>query len=187
MGKTNIPPYVSDWQANNPIYGRTNNLWDLERNPGGSTGGGAAALAAGLTPLEFGSDLGGSIRVPAAFCGVYGHKPSETALARSGHFPGSLLPNPAVVMGVQGPLGRTAEDLELGLKVAAGPEVGEDVAWKLKLPPARQQKLANLRVAVLPALDWVPLDAEINAALKNFGKIPQISNLNSWGRAFNRW
>ena len=79
MGKTNIPPYAGDWQANNPVYGRSNNPWNLERTPGGSTGGGAAALAAGMTPLEFGSDIGGSIRVPAAFCGVFGHRPSESA------------------------------------------------------------------------------------------------------------
>ena len=103
----------------------------------GSTGGGAAALAAGLTPLEYGSDIGGSIRVPAAFCGVYGHRPSETVMPRSGQFPIPPMPNAAVVMGVQGPLARSAEDLELALDVAAGPEVGEDVGWKLSIPPAR--------------------------------------------------
>ncbi|HEU5367502.1 MAG TPA: amidase, partial [Ktedonobacterales bacterium] len=78
LGKTNSPPYAGDWQADNPIFGRTNNPWDLARTPGGSTGGGAAALAAGLTPLEFGSDIGGSIRIPAAFCGLYGHRPSDS-------------------------------------------------------------------------------------------------------------
>src|SRR5690606_25978301 len=108
LGKTNIPVALADWQANNPIYGRTNNPWDLERSPGGSTGGGAAALAAGLTPLEIGSDIGGSIRVPAAFSGVYGHRPSATAVPRSGDFPGASLPNPAQIMGVQGPLARSA-------------------------------------------------------------------------------
>ena len=87
MGKTNVPPNAADWQSDNPIFGRTNNPWNLGCSPGGSTGGGAAALAAGLTPLEFGSDIGGSIRIPAAFCGVFGHKPSETAIPRSGHFP----------------------------------------------------------------------------------------------------
>jgi amidase len=129
MAKTNVPQMLSDWQSSNPVYGRTNNPWDLARTPGGSTGGGAAALAAGLTPLEFGSDIGGSIRVPAAFCGVYGHRPSETAMARSGQFPMPPMPNAAVVMGVQGPLARSAADLELALDVAVGPEVGEDVAW----------------------------------------------------------
>ena len=164
MAKTNVPPMLADWQAANPVYGRTNNPWDLTRTPGGSTGGGSAALAAGLTPLEYGSDIGGSIRVPAAFCGVYGHRPSETAMPRSGQFPFPPLPNAAVVMGVQGPLARSAEDLVLALDVAAGPETGEDVAWRLELPPARRERLADFRVAVLPPLDWVPVDREILAA-----------------------
>src|SRR5215470_5399869 len=165
MAKTNVPPMLSDWQSNNPVYGRTNNPWDLGRTPGGSTGGGAAALAAGLTPLEFGSDIGGSIRVPAAFCGVYGHRPSETAMPRSGQFPMPPMPNAAVVMGVQGPMARSAADLELALDVAAGAEVGEDVAWRLTLPPTRRDRLADFRVAVLPTLDWMPVDAEVTAAL----------------------
>lgn len=122
MGKTNVPPMLADWQSSNPIHGRTNNPWDLARTPGGSSGGSAAALAAGLTALEVGSDIGGSIRVPAAFCGVYGHRPSETLLPRSGQFPIPPLPNAAVVMGVQGPLARSAEDLELALSVLAGAE-----------------------------------------------------------------
>ena len=167
MAKTNVPQMLADWQSSNPVHGRTNNPWDLARTPGGSTGGGAAALAAGLTPLEFGSDIGGSIRVPAAFCGVYGHRPSETAMPRSGQFPFPPLPNAAVVMGVQGPLARAAEDLELALDVAAGPEVGEDVAWRLALPPARRERLAEFRVAVLPTPDWMPLDAEVAAAVES--------------------
>jgi len=165
MAKTNVPPMLSDWQSNNPVYGRTNNPWDLGRTPGGSTGGGSAALAAGLTPLEFGSDIGGSIRVPAVFCGVYGHRPSETAMPRSGGFPIPPMPNAAVVMGVQGPMARSADDLELALDVAAGPEVGEDVAWTIAIPPARHDRLGSFRVAVLPALDWIPIDAEVTAAL----------------------
>src|SRR5918912_1594146 len=152
VGKTNVPPLAQDWQTDNPVFGRTNNPWDLELTPGGSTGG-AAALAAGLTPLEYGSDIGGSIRVPAAFCGVYGHKPSETALPRSGQFPVPPLPNAAVVLGVQGPLARSAEDLELALDVVAGPEVGEDVAWRLELQPTRAPWRRDLRLAVLPISD----------------------------------
>ena len=165
MGKTNVPQMLADWQSTNPVYGRTNNPWDVTRTPGGSSGGSAAALAAGLTPLEFGSDIGGSIRVPAAFCGIYGHRPSETAMPRSGQFPMPPMPNAAVVMGVQGPMARSAADLELALDVAAGPEVGEDVAWRLALPPARRARLADFRVAVLPPLDWMPVDAEVAAAL----------------------
>ena len=164
MGKTNVPPNAADWQSANPIFGRTNNPWDLGRTPGGSTGGGAAAVAAGLTPLEFGSDIGGSIRVPASFCGIYGHKPSETALTKSGHFPGSAMPNPGVVMSVQGPLARSARDLELAFDAASGPEVGEDVAWSLNVPPARCDDLSSFRVAVMPPIEWLPVDDEIAAA-----------------------
>jgi amidase len=168
MAKTNVPPMLADWQSSNEVYGRANNPWDLARSPGGSTGGGAAALAAGLTPLEYGSDIGGSIRVPAAFCGVYGHRPSETVMPRSGQFPIPPMPNAAVVMGVQGPLARSAEDLELALDVAGGPEVGEDVGWKLSIPPARHERLSEFRVAVLPRIDWVPTDAETLAAMDEF-------------------
>ena len=108
-----------------PSTDATNNPWDLDRTPGGSTGGGAAALAAGFTPLEIGSDIGGSIRVPAAYCGVYGHRPSETAVPRTGSFPLADRPNPAVVMAVQGPLARSATDLELLFDVVAGPDALE--------------------------------------------------------------
>ena len=166
MGKTNVPPMLADWQSANPVYGRSNNPWDLGRTPGGSSGGGAAALAAGLTALEVGSDIGGSIRVPAAFCGIYGHRPSETLLPKSGQFPMPPLPNSAVVMGVQGPLARGADDLELALSVLAGADVGEDVAWRVVLPPARGTRLADFRVAVLPPIPWLPVDDEIDAALE---------------------
>jgi amidase len=166
MGKTNVPPMLADWQSSNPVHGRTSNPWDRSRTPGGSSGGSAAALAAGLTPLEFGSDIGGSIRVPAAFCGVYGHRPSETAMPRSGQFPFPPLPNPAVFMGVQGPLARSAEDLELAVDVAAGPDTGEDVGWRLTLPPARRERLAGFRIAVMPSIGWLPLDAEVGGAVE---------------------
>lgn len=170
MGKTNVPPNAADWQSDNPIFGRSNNPWNLGYSPGGSTGGGSAALAAGMTPLEFGSDIGGSIRIPAAFCGVFGHKPSETAIPRSGHFPGSPLPNAGAVMCVQGPLSRTAEDLELAFDVVSGPEVGEDSAWKLVVPPPRHNKLADFRVAILPTIPWLPVDDEITAAMDNLAE-----------------
>src|SRR5262245_54284118 len=167
MGKTNVPPMLQDWQSANAIYGRTNNPWDLGRTPGGSSGGSAAAIAAGLSALEVGSDIGGSIRVPAALCGVYGHRPSETLLPRSGQFPWPPMPNMALVMAVQGPIARSAEDLELALSVLAGPEVGEDVAWRVELPAARHQRLGEFRVGVLPPVPWVALDDRINAALED--------------------
>jgi amidase len=166
LGKTNIATMLGDWQSDNLVYGRTVNPWNADLTPGGSTGGGAAAVAAGLSPLEFGSDIGGSIRVPAAFCGIFGHKPSETAVPRSGQFPRPSMPNAGAVLGVQGPLARSAADLELAMRTIAGPDVGEDVAWRLELPPARADTLQAFRVAVMPQLDWLPVSADIRQALE---------------------
>ena len=129
----------------------------------GTRCGGAAALASGLTPLEIGSDIGGSIRVPAAFCGVYGHRPSGTAVPRTGAFPMDVLPNPATVMAVQGPLARSAADLEVLFDVVRGPDQGEDAAWALELPAARHEQLAGFRVAIMPPLSWVSPSAEMQA------------------------
>lgn len=165
MGKTNIPMWLADWISDNPVYGRTNNPWDLSRSPGGSSGGSSAAVAAGMTPLELGSDIGGSVRVPANFCGVYGHRPSDSALPRTGQSPNRpRLPNPTVWMAVQGPLARSSEDLELMFDILAGPDIGEDVAWKLEIPPARHQSLGDFRVAVMPPIPWLPVDDEILSA-----------------------
>jgi amidase len=161
MGKTNLPYACNDWQANSPVYGTTNNPWDHSRTPGGSTGGGSAALAAGLTPLEIGSDIGGSVRFPAAFCGVYGHRQSETLVPQSGHFPGHVLPNRSVVLNIMGPLARSADDLELALETMAGPELGEDAAWNVVIPAARADRLKDFRVVVFPDLDWLPLSRDV--------------------------
>ena len=145
VGKTNVPPNLADWQTGNPIFGRTNNPWDLDRTPGGSSGGSGAALAAGLTPLDLGSDKGGSIRFPAAWCGVFGHRPSFGMVPSSGHFPGSSHPNETLTLNAVGPLARSADDLELALNVIAGPDVGLDAAWRLELPPARHARLSDFR------------------------------------------
>ena len=174
LGKTNLPPYATDWQTSNTLFGRTNNPWDR----GGSTGGGAAALAAGLTALEFGSDLGGGLCIPPAFCGVYGHRPSETAVPRSGHIPGSPLENPAIVMNVMGPLARSAADLDLALSIIAEPVVGEDMAWRLMFPPVRHSALADFRIAVMPPVPWLPVDGEICAALDDL--TARLRRLGAW-------
>lgn len=168
-GKTNCPLGVSDHQSYNPIYGITRNPWDPARTPGGSSGGSAAALAAGFSALELGSDIGGSIRLPAHFCGVYGHKPSWGLVSSRGHIP----PSPGVVappppLAVIGPLARSAADLELALSVLAGP--GDDVApaWSLQLPPPRQQRLRDFRVALW--LDAYPVDGAYAAAIERFAQ-----------------
>jgi amidase len=164
LGKTNVPPFLSDWQSGNPIHGRTNNPWDLGRSPGGSSGGGSAALAAGFTPLEFGSDIGGSIRVPAAFCGVFGHKPSHGIVPSRGHAPPGL-DGGDIPLAVIGPMARTARDLALALDVMAGPPPEEAVGYRLELPPPRGARLDDYRVLMLTEHPLAPVDDEIVSAL----------------------
>lgn len=163
IGKTNVPPEMADWQANNPVYGRTQNPWDLTRTCGGSSGGGAA-VAAGLSALDLGSDIGGSVRVPAAFCGLYGLRGSETLIPRSGQYPIPPTPNWGAVLGAQGPMARSAQDIELAASVMAGPDAGEDVAWRLELPPPRCNTLQGARIAVLDPPEYAPVDAGLMAA-----------------------
>jgi amidase len=167
FGKTNVPLFAGDLQTYNEVYGTTNNPWDVTRGPGGSSGGSAAALAAGLTPLELGSDIGGSIRNPAHFCGVYGHKPSYGLVSVRGHVPGppdSLL-QPDI--GVAGPLARSAEDLDLALSVMAGPNGFDAPAWKVALPRPRHKKLQDYRIAVCADDPFCPVDAEIAGLIRD--------------------
>ncbi|MBC2776798.1 amidase family protein [Parasphingopyxis marina] len=155
LGKTNVPPMLADWQANNPVYGRTNNPHDLERVPGGSSGGAAAALAAGMVPLEFGSDIGGSIRVPAHYCGVYGHKPSYGAITLEGHgFPGT--DGADLPLAVVGPLARNCADIALAL----------DIVSDIALPRPRKQALSECRLLVVTDAAFAVEDA-IAAAVEN--------------------
>jgi len=165
FGKTNICTWLADYQANNPIYGQTNSPWNLDRTPGGSSGG-SATLAAGLTPLDIGTDLGGSIRIPAAFCGLWGHKPSHGIVCTHGHFPGTALPNHAEMFAIQGPHARSAADLELGLDVMAGPEDAASAAWKLELPKPRTTSLKSFRVGVYHPPEWLPMEPDILDALE---------------------
>ncbi|HEX7946121.1 MAG TPA: amidase family protein, partial [Phenylobacterium sp.] len=164
LGKTNVPPFLSDWQSNNPVYGRTRNPWDLDRSPGGSSGGSAAALAAGMTPLEFGSDIGGSIRVPAHFCGVFGHKPTYDLIPLRGHAPPGV-DGGSIALAVVGPLARSAADLDRALSVTAGPEAYMAKGYKLDLPAARHADLADYRVLVLSQHPLVTTDDEVSGTL----------------------
>ncbi|MDD3838898.1 MAG: amidase family protein [Phenylobacterium sp.] len=168
LGKTNVPPMLADWQSANAIWGRTSNPWDLTRSPGGSSGGSAAALAAGFVPLEFGSDIGGSIRVPAAFCGVFGHKPSYKLVPSRGHgLPG--LEGEEAPLAVVGPLARTAEDLTLALDLVAGPDSDMAHAYRLELPPPRRPGLSGMRVLILDRHPAAATDGPILAALHGLG------------------
>jgi amidase len=146
-GKTNVPFMLADWQSFNDIYGTTCNPWDLKRTPGGSSGGSAAALATGMSALELGSDIGASIRNPAHYCGIYGHKPTYGVVPMKGHaLPGIAAPSD---ISCAGPLARSARDLAAMMKVLAGPDGIETRAQSLKLPPAPQTRLRDFRVAVM--------------------------------------
>ena len=167
FGKTNCPLLGGDAQSENAVFGTTNNPWAADRSPGGSSGGSAAALAAGLTSLELGSDIGGSVRNPAHYCGIYGHKPSFGIVPTRGHIPpppGALSP---VDLAVVGPLGRAAEDLELALDVLAGPDEADTAAWRLELPPPRGRSLGDFRVAVWLDDPACPVDSTVGAVLSD--------------------
>ena len=167
LGKTNVPLMLEDWQSYNEIYGTTNNPWDLARTPGGSSGGSAAALAAGFVALELGSDIGGSLRCPAHFCGVFAHKPSLDLVPLHGAGPPHVPDVPIRTgLAVAGPMARSAADLALELDVIAGPdETVEGIGYKLALPPARHQDLKSFRVLVVDSHPLCPTAASVQAAL----------------------
>ena len=142
FGKTNVPLMLADWQSFNAIYGTTNNPWDLTRTPGGSSGGSSAALAAGLCALELGSDIGASIRNPAHYCGVLGHKPSWGIVPLRGQSVSGALAMSDI--SVAGPLARTAEDLGLALSVLAGPDELDAAGWRLALPKPAEDEARRL-------------------------------------------
>lgn len=148
LGKTNVPYMAMDLQSYNELYGTTNNPWDVSRTPGGSTGGGAAALAAGLTFLSVGSDIGGSIRTPSHFCGVYGHKPTLNVISDRGHVPPppDPVPYPPDDLSVAGPLARNAADLTAAMDVLGGTDGEMATAYRWTMPPARGARLKDYRV-----------------------------------------
>jgi amidase len=166
LGKTNLPIYAGDWQSYNELYGRTNNPWDVSRTVGGSSGGAAASLAAGFVPLEIGSDIGGSIRNPAHYCGVYGHKPSHGIVPGRGHIPGPPGTKAEPDLAVVGPMARTAEDLRLGLDVLAGPDALDVSAWSLDLPAPRAERLEGFRVGYWLDDPLCPIDSLVRAELE---------------------
>ncbi len=168
LGKTNVPVGLGDWQSYNEIYGTTNNPFDLGRTPGGSSGGSAAALAAGYGPLSLGSDIGGSLRVPAFHCGVYAHKPTYNVAPVRGHTPPPFPPIPLDRdMAVIGPMARSAADLSLLLDVIAGPDpLDAGVGYKLTLPPPRRNALKDFRVLVVDSDPVLPSDKDIRGAIE---------------------
>jgi len=165
FGKTNVPVMLADWQTFNPLYGTTNNPWDVSRTPGGSSGGAAAALAAGLTSLEMGSDIGASIRNPAHYCGVYGHKPTFDVCAPDGqNLPGVLHHKDIAVIG---PMARHPEDLALALDIVAGPNEIHGRAWRIKLPRSKATQLKDFRVGVLLSAPTAEVDHSVQHVISN--------------------
>jgi amidase len=165
FAKTNLPLFADDIQSFNEVYGTTNNPHDLDRTPGGSSGGSSAALAMGFTPLEIGSDIGGSIRVPAHYSGVMGHKPSYGIVPGHGQIPGMPGTLTQADLAVVGPMARTVDDLELGLDVIAGPDRWMSPAWTLDLPPSRANDVADFRIAAWIDDEACPVDADTRRVL----------------------
>jgi amidase len=167
LGKTNVPENLADWQSYNDVYGTTNNPWDFGRTPGGSSGGAAAALAAGFVPLELGSDVGGSLRAPAHYCGVFAHKTSIDLIPlRGSGYPATPPISVRDDMAVIGPMARSAADLALELHVLAGPDDEWDgIGYKLALPPPRHDKIGDYRVLLLDKHPLCPTADSVRAAV----------------------
>lgn len=166
MGKTNVPVMLADFQTSNPIFGRTNNPWDIARTPGGSSGGAAAALASGMTPFEIGTDLAASIRLPAHFCGVFGLKTTERRVPLTGLIPGIPGPRPLRIMSTIGPMARTVEDLALLYSIIAGPDGLDTDVPPLPVGQAAAIELKDLRIAVAPTFPAIPVASEIRGAIR---------------------
>jgi amidase len=168
FGKTNVPLLLADWQSFNAIYGTTNNPWDLTKTPGGSSGGSSAALAAGLTALELGSDIGASIRNPAHYCGVMGHKPTWGIVPPRGQTVSASVAQTDI--SVSGPLARTVEDLALALGTLAGPDTLDESGWRLVLPKPKKTKLGEYRVAVMARDPNCAVDEEYAEKIIDLGR-----------------
>lgn len=163
FGKTNVPAWLADGQSFNAIYGVTNNPWDVTRTPGGSSGGSSAAVAAGLSGIETGSDIASSIRNPSHICGIFGHKPTYGLCSPRGHSLGEQAAPDDI--NVIGPLARSAVDLEPALDVLAGPDEIEAGA-KLTLPPARRKALKDFKVGIVISDEVSEVDRQIQDRLQ---------------------
>jgi len=171
VGKTNVAAMLGDpAQTNNPIFGRTNNPWNVERTPGGSSGGAAAAVASGMTPFDIGTDLTGSIRIPAHFCGVFGLKPTENRVSLARLIPGLNAPRSVRIMSCIGPLARTVEDLMLLFRIIAGPDERDTGVQPVPVEAVPGVALKNLRIAVAPTLGGFPVAADIRTAIEELAK-----------------
>ena len=167
LGKTNVPPLSADYRADNPIFGRTNNPWDLERTPGGSTGGGAAAVSAGLSAFDVGSDLAGSVRTPAHFCGLFALKATEGRIPNAGHIPEPPgQPRAVRHMNVLGPLARSVDDLALLTKILSGPAMEEPDVPPVPWHEAETGELRRYRFAWSTSFGGIPVTRGTRQAIE---------------------
>ncbi len=171
MGKPNVHQMLGDpAQTINPIFGRTTNPWDVDRVPGGSSGGAAAAVAAGMTPFDLGTDLSGSIRIPAHFCGVYGLKPTEHRVPLTGLIPGLSTPKSVRIMSCIGPMARTVEDLALLYSIVAGPDGIDTDVPPVPVDDVPAIELTGLRIAVAPTFPGFPASTEMRGAVEEIAR-----------------
>lgn len=172
MGKTNMSMLATDFQSDSPVFGRANNPWNLDFTPGGSSGGSGAAVAAGLSPLDLGSDLGGSIRVPAHFCGVFGLKPTEGRVSSFGHIPDWSIPGismgikPIHHMGTYGPLARTVDDLSLCLDLIEGPDLKDASVYPIADEGHSGCSLSECTFAWCKGFSGVPVSKDTEKAME---------------------
>lgn len=165
LGNTNVPELLMAYETDNLLYGRTNNPWDLTRTPGGSSGGEAAAIAAGCSAGGVGSDGGGSIRVPAHFSGICGLKPTPGRIPATGHFPGSV--GPFTQLGVVGPMARNVGDVKLLFEVMAGPDDGDVRSAPVPLhPPGAEVRLRKVRIGYFEDDGLAPVTMETRQAIR---------------------
>jgi Asp-tRNA(Asn)/Glu-tRNA(Gln) amidotransferase A subunit family amidase len=169
LGNTNVPDLLMAYETDNSLYGRTNNPWDRERTPGGSSGGESAAIAAGCSAAGFGSDGGGSVRVPAHFCGIYGLKPTPGLIPRTGHWPACV--GPASFSALVGPMARSAEDLELLLRVTAGPENHDSASAPVSVDPVGDAELEGLEIGYFEDDGAKPVTPETRQAIQTAVRI----------------
>src|SRR5216684_947231 len=164
LGVTNTPELLMAWETDNLLYGRTNSPWDLERTPGGSSGGEAAAIASGMSAAGVGSDGGGSIRVPAHFSGICGLKPTPGRIPSTGHFPNSV--GPLALLGVVGPMARTTADLQALFEVMAGPDDGDPCAAPVPLRRIGLEDLRKIQIGYFEDDRRTPVTPETRAAVR---------------------
>jgi len=164
VGNTNVPEMLMAYETDNPLYGRTNSAWDLSRTPGGSSGGEAAAIAAGLCAAGIGSDGGGSIRVPAHFSGICGLKPTPGRIPITGHWPESG--GPFALLGVVGPMARSVEDLEILFQVVAGFDAGDPMAAPIGLNEVAEEELRSTKIGYFEEHPSAPVTVETRLAVQ---------------------